>query len=290
MVNWTDTMARGLAARKQFGGGGVRMGRTTSRGGVQEGGYERLGNKPTQATAIKANSALPREQAEAGIAKTEAETARLKGAQTPLEKAEEKGKRLSNIALGLKNATAFLPHVTKDTYDDYYTWIRESNFVPKGVFPSPEEIAEKSPLEFKAWASRQTLLGGSNIKTLERMDTQKRHEDNLQIKKDAATDKKATKELKATALKEYRRVITAQKTLERLDKIMQTEDLTSRQQVQYDQATNVVGESMGGEEPPELPEGLTPEIMEQYRSSYDGWSDDQIIKAYEAWQADQGGV
>ena len=142
MVNYTDVMARGLAARKAVTGGGVRIGRSFKKHSGAQSREESLsgagslsgggGLDGRGATAIQARSGLPRKQAEAGIAKTEAETARLKGAMTPLEKAEVENKRLSNIALGLKNATSFLPRVTKDTYDDFYSWIRESDFVPKG--------------------------------------------------------------------------------------------------------------------------------------------------------------
>jgi len=167
---------------------------------------------------------------------------------TELEKEEVKKAKLDNIALGLKNAVSHLPAVTRDSYGDYHNWIIESNFVPKGTFASPNDVAKMTPLEFKAYKSSLTGLQTLDSKGL------------------AVLEKKKAAELVADAKVTSGKLSKAQELLTRFTDKFETEDnIPIGLKPAYSAALDIVNKHMGAEQTLETEQEPILEQDEQVR-------------------------
>ena len=313
-VNWTDVMAKGLASRRQFRptGGGNRMARPPqpedlvdrhARQAMQDAGVDM---KQANVDRIRAGTELLPAESEARIGQMEANAQRMKDmgtvkALTPMEEANLKAKKLSNIELGLKNATAHLPSVTRDTYADYYNWITDTNFVPKGTFAAPEKVAGMSALEFKAYKSSLSGLQRLDTKGLALLEKKKAAELVADAKilaaEKTATDKKAANKLSK-----------AQDLVTRLtNKFIEPENIPEKLRPAFDKAMELINAQLGVEElPPEdnrlaqqkvldnmradlkAAQGnapkITPEVMQAFKAKYPDKTDEEILQAYSRLQ------
>ena len=306
MTNWTDVMTRGLAARRQFrGSGGISIGRVNRR--EKENPHDTWRKQALAEKKVSADIASK----EASTERTKAETERIdkltesigvEKEPTELQKAQTKELKLKNIASGLKNAVSHLPAVTRDTYSDYHSWITESNFVPKGTFASPEDVAKMTPLEFKGYKSSLSGLNTLDNKGLAALEKKKAAE-KLATAKVTAAEKLATaKKLSDTDRNERRKVESAEKKLNKIKEIHgEREDVPPELLPKYDKLNEIVNEYYGVEEPPveDIPmldvhrkaidniqnqfdraSSIDPKILAGYKEKYPDKTDEEIMQAY----------
>lgn len=309
MADYTDIMVKALGARRAFqdtgkgGGGGM-----SAAGGGRDERFARDKMKQRKLGYEKAEADIAGKEASTEL--TKAETKKISKLtkqlgipkeQTELEKAETRKVKLDNIALGLKNAVSHLPAVTRDSYGDYHNWITESNFVPKGTFLSPMEVAKMTPLEFKAYKSSLTGLQALDSKGLAALEKKKAAE----LIADA---KVVSAEKTATAKKASAKVIKAQELVTRLiNKFEDPEYIPEGLKPAFDSAIEIINEQLGvGEQPPEdnrlasqkvlsnMQSGLeasqgaapemAPDVLEAFKAKYPDKTDEEIIEAYSRLQ------
>lgn len=307
MVNWTETMVKGLMARKAYGGkgGGVARVRKSK---PKESMHEQARREEREDVQL--------EKTRADIARTKAETVELQEAgeasrkkidalvknldpkpMTEMEKALLKKQKLQNISSGLKNATSFLPQVTKDTYDDWHRWVQESDFVPYNTFRSPGEVANMTPVEFNVYKSKLTGMGALDSKSLDRLSREK-------IAENKARDLKAAKDADRELTDLSYKTRSAQELIKELNKKyigQDVDDMSPGDAKAYTAAMDIIGGRLGVEPPTEQieddtrlahrkvideamaaqAESMIPaDVLEAYRERYPDRTDAEITQAY----------
>jgi len=160
VANYTNIMTNALAARKSFGGGGVRIGSSFKRSNSSKGYEDSLGGAQNQSQAVNPMHKWRMEKGaenklHAGVKKTGADvestradikTNALKTAvdvkRSEAETAESKQRR---TAKGLQNAASFASQLTQDNYASWYKWVSDTNFLPSDMFTSPDEVSQYTP-------------------------------------------------------------------------------------------------------------------------------------------------
>ena len=222
--NYMGAMSTGLSARLAYlnrkRGGGVRVSGSGSGSGS--------GNSMADKSAAGAPFSPERraeyrnmmqeeearrvaiEQAETGVAKTEADIAETKKRTEQIGFIPEvgaEGKRLSNKMLKAKikksetdqmttvlgDIKKWIPMATQDTISDLFDRAAETGVVSRSMFPSEEKISGMAPVEYKEMISHYDLSGdlSKNIKAAEKA----RAKETVDIKK-----------AKNSARKEYMRI------------------------------------------------------------------------------------
>jgi len=307
MSNYTDIMQRALAARKSYSSGVGGFGSSFKRSNSSQpmpsqlGGGGGLGGRGASILDMS-----DKWQKDATLKKTDADTEYIEAKteeskqQTEFSNVEAKAQKLANVAKGLKNAVSFLPTVEQSNYNDFHSWIIESDFVPANTFKSPDEVNSMSPLEFNVYKSNLSTLGSTSMKTLKEMQDIKDKEDKENVRVEELNAKIARAEKKTENRKKEKLAEEARKSVTAIRKeYPDVNDIPEDVLPEYERATSIWNEYIGVEPEPETIEGATPaqtevmtalgnqqelaqEQLEGYRRMYPDKTDEQIIAAYEA--------
>ncbi len=77
------------------------------------------------------------------------------GIDTKKKAADAKKAEYDTTAKGIENAVKFAPQLTKENYGDWFNWsVKESGFLPEGMFTSPEAVDKFTPGQFESYKKK----------------------------------------------------------------------------------------------------------------------------------------
>jgi len=262
IVDYTQAMTAGLGARLAYNkanrsGGGRIM---APRGEDLNQRHHRQAMEKSALAQSEANVDMTtsttsgnKDKTKANISKMQADTARRDSPEAKaMNAALLENKKRSNMKLALENFGKFIPDMTQDSAGDAADWVADSG-VPRSMFPSNEQFAGMSDLEWKKYHSGLKERINLSPKGVERALKRKAAEDAIRIKDNAAKAKVVAAAAKKEATDIRDTVSNAQKTLDRLTKRWGDRDSMPRTALRsYDKATEIVNRAIGLE--PEVPD------------------------------------